>query len=220
MIFLLANLGDAFMNLRSAAWNLVQGNHLIWSVESMSKPKNEPWHKPSCKPTNDQMNHQTSNEIFNNWNMMYYFLTTFHQNEWLSVASKISKSRAIVLICVKLNWLPTPLIHSRQSVAWIVIVLITEWTNEWHSFMCGLVRSKAIVMLLSLNLDQTNGRCQIKSILILQVSRTHQKSLNYIIFNWPEKRVKTGIGVLRNNFAEVHRDSRAESVLLENSRIK
>ncbi len=189
-------------------WNL-------WASQQMNNGTNQVANPPMIKWI---IKHQM--KWFNNWNMMYYFLTTFHQNEWISVASKTSKSRAIVLICVKLNWLPTPLIRSRQSVAWIMIVLITEWTNEWHSFMCGLVRSKAIVMLLSLNLDQTNGRCQIKSILILLVSRTHQKSLNYTIFNWPEKWVQTGIGMLRNHFAEVHRDSRAESVQLENSRIK
>jgi hypothetical protein len=46
-IFLSANSGDAFMNLSSAAGNLVRGNHWIQFVEPMSKPTN----KPTVKPT-------------------------------------------------------------------------------------------------------------------------------------------------------------------------
>jgi hypothetical protein len=61
-IFLLANLGDAFINLSSAAGNLVRVNHLIQFAESISKLKNEPSRKPTCKPTNDLMNGQTSNQ--------------------------------------------------------------------------------------------------------------------------------------------------------------
>jgi hypothetical protein len=61
-IFLLAKLGDAFINLSSAAGYLVRVNHLIQFVESMRKPTNEPSIEPACKPTNDQMNDQTSNE--------------------------------------------------------------------------------------------------------------------------------------------------------------
>jgi hypothetical protein len=61
-IFLSANLRDAFINLSSAAGNLVWVNHWIQFVESMSKLTNEPSSKPNCKPTNDQMNGQTSNQ--------------------------------------------------------------------------------------------------------------------------------------------------------------
>ena len=55
-IFLLENLGDAFINLSSAAGNLAQENHLIQFVESISKPTIEPSSEPACKLTNDQMN--------------------------------------------------------------------------------------------------------------------------------------------------------------------
>jgi hypothetical protein len=51
--FLLENLGDAFINLSSAAGNLVWVNHLIQFVESMSKPTNESSSEPTFKPTND-----------------------------------------------------------------------------------------------------------------------------------------------------------------------
>jgi hypothetical protein len=61
-IFLLANLGDAFINLSSAAENLVWVNHWIQFVESIREPTNEPSRKPTCKPTNDLMNGQTSNQ--------------------------------------------------------------------------------------------------------------------------------------------------------------
>jgi hypothetical protein len=47
VIFLLANSGDAFMNLNSAARNLVLVNHWIQFVEPMSKPTNEPTVKPT-----------------------------------------------------------------------------------------------------------------------------------------------------------------------------
>jgi hypothetical protein len=51
-IFLLASLGDAFLNH-------AQLDHLIRYVEPMSKPTNE----PSVKPTNDRMvNDQTTNQ--------------------------------------------------------------------------------------------------------------------------------------------------------------
>jgi hypothetical protein len=50
-IFLLANLGDAFINLSSAAGNLVWVNHLIQLQQPMSDQMNEPSHKPICKPT-------------------------------------------------------------------------------------------------------------------------------------------------------------------------
>jgi hypothetical protein len=46
-IFLLAISGDAFMNLSSAAGNLVPVNHWIQFVEPMSKPMNEPNVKPT-----------------------------------------------------------------------------------------------------------------------------------------------------------------------------
>jgi hypothetical protein len=46
-IFLLENLGDAFMNLSSAAENLVPVNHWIRFVEPMSKPMKEPTGKPT-----------------------------------------------------------------------------------------------------------------------------------------------------------------------------
>jgi hypothetical protein len=58
-IFLLANLGDAFINLSSVAGNLVRVNHWIQFVESMSKPKNEPTREPRCEPTTDKINDQT-----------------------------------------------------------------------------------------------------------------------------------------------------------------
>jgi hypothetical protein len=61
-IFLLANLGDAFINLSSATGNLVQVNHWIRFVESISKPTNETSSEPTGKPTNDLMNGQTSNQ--------------------------------------------------------------------------------------------------------------------------------------------------------------
>ncbi len=61
-IFLLANLGDTFINLSSAAGNLVRVNHLIRFVESMRKPTNEPSRVLTCKPANDWMNDQISNE--------------------------------------------------------------------------------------------------------------------------------------------------------------
>jgi hypothetical protein len=61
-IFLLANLGDAFINLSSAPGNFVRVNHWIRFVESMSKPANEPSREPTCHPTNDRMNGQTSNK--------------------------------------------------------------------------------------------------------------------------------------------------------------
>ena len=48
-IFLLANLGDAFINLSSAAGNLVRVNHLIRLQQPMSDPTNE----PSCIPTGE-----------------------------------------------------------------------------------------------------------------------------------------------------------------------
>jgi hypothetical protein len=47
VIFLLENSGDAFMNLSSAAGNLVPVNHWIQFVESMSKPTNEPSSEPT-----------------------------------------------------------------------------------------------------------------------------------------------------------------------------
>ncbi len=46
-IFLSANSGDAYMNLSSAAENLVPVNYSIWFVEPMSKPTN----KPTVEPT-------------------------------------------------------------------------------------------------------------------------------------------------------------------------
>ena len=46
-IFLLANSGDAFMNLSSVAGNLAPVNHWIQFVEPMSKPTNEPTVKPT-----------------------------------------------------------------------------------------------------------------------------------------------------------------------------
>jgi hypothetical protein len=61
-IFLLANLGDAFINLSSAAGNLVWVNNWIQFVESISKMTNEPSSKLTCKPANDLMNGQTSNQ--------------------------------------------------------------------------------------------------------------------------------------------------------------
>jgi hypothetical protein len=42
----LANLGDAFINLSSAAGNLVRVNHLIRLQQPMSNPMNEPSHAP------------------------------------------------------------------------------------------------------------------------------------------------------------------------------
>jgi hypothetical protein len=45
-IFLLENSGDAFMNLSSAAGNLVSVNHLIGFVEPISKPTNKPAGEP------------------------------------------------------------------------------------------------------------------------------------------------------------------------------
>ncbi len=50
-IFLSANSGDAFMNLSSAAGNLVPVNHLIQFVEPMSKPTNEPTVEPTKQTT-------------------------------------------------------------------------------------------------------------------------------------------------------------------------
>jgi hypothetical protein len=50
-IFFLANLGDAFINLSSAAGNLVRVNHLIRLQQPMSDPMNEPSREPICKPT-------------------------------------------------------------------------------------------------------------------------------------------------------------------------
>jgi hypothetical protein len=49
MIFLLANLGDAFMNLSTATKNLVWMNLFIQFEESIKEQKN----KPSCKRTNE-----------------------------------------------------------------------------------------------------------------------------------------------------------------------
>jgi hypothetical protein len=46
-IFLLANLEDAFMNLSSAAGNLVPVNHWVRFVEPISKPTKEPTGKPT-----------------------------------------------------------------------------------------------------------------------------------------------------------------------------
>jgi hypothetical protein len=45
--FLSANSGDAFMNLSSAAGNLVPVNYWIQFVEPMIKPTNEPTGEPS-----------------------------------------------------------------------------------------------------------------------------------------------------------------------------
>jgi hypothetical protein len=50
-IFLLANLGDAFINLSSAAGNLVWINHLIQLQQPMSDPMNEPSCEPVREPT-------------------------------------------------------------------------------------------------------------------------------------------------------------------------
>jgi hypothetical protein len=50
-IFLSANLGDAFINLSSAAGNLVRINHLIQLQQPMSNTMNEPSRKPIHKPT-------------------------------------------------------------------------------------------------------------------------------------------------------------------------
>jgi hypothetical protein len=47
VIFLLANSGDAFMNLSSASGDLVPVNHLIQFVEPMSKLANKPTGKPT-----------------------------------------------------------------------------------------------------------------------------------------------------------------------------
>jgi hypothetical protein len=47
VIFLLANSEDAFINLSSAAVDLVLVNHLIRFVEPMSKPTNKPTGKPT-----------------------------------------------------------------------------------------------------------------------------------------------------------------------------
>ncbi len=46
-IFLLANLGDAFMNLSSAAGNLVPTKHWIQFLEPMSKSTKESTGKPT-----------------------------------------------------------------------------------------------------------------------------------------------------------------------------
>jgi hypothetical protein len=45
-IYLSANSGDAFMNLSSAAGDLVPMNHLIQFVEPIRKPTNEPTSEP------------------------------------------------------------------------------------------------------------------------------------------------------------------------------
>ncbi len=70
---------------------------------------------------------------FNNWNRMHCFLTTFHQNKWLSVTRERRKSRVTVLICLKLNVLPTPLMHLRQLIAWITITIKIK-VNIWVTF--------------------------------------------------------------------------------------
>ena len=51
VIFLLANLGDAFINLSSAAGNPVRVNHLIQLKQPMSDPMNEPSRKSIREPT-------------------------------------------------------------------------------------------------------------------------------------------------------------------------
>ena len=50
-IFLLANLGNAFINLSSATGNLVWVNHLIQLQQPMSNPMNEPSREPIREPT-------------------------------------------------------------------------------------------------------------------------------------------------------------------------
>jgi hypothetical protein len=50
-ILLLANLGDALINLSSAAGNLVWVNHLIELQQPMRDPMNEPSCKLICEPT-------------------------------------------------------------------------------------------------------------------------------------------------------------------------
>jgi hypothetical protein len=53
--FLLANSGDAFMNLSSAAGNLVPVNHWIRFVEPMSKSTNEPTGEPTIQLEQDAL---------------------------------------------------------------------------------------------------------------------------------------------------------------------
>jgi hypothetical protein len=62
-IFFSASYANAFASLSPVARNQVWVNHLIPFQESMSKSTNEPSCELICKPTNDQINDQTTHEM-------------------------------------------------------------------------------------------------------------------------------------------------------------
>ncbi len=62
VIFLSANSGDAFMNLSSAAGNLVPVNHLIRFVEPMSKPTIKPTDEPTKQTTSKRGKYSLSEQ--------------------------------------------------------------------------------------------------------------------------------------------------------------
>ncbi len=138
VIFLLARSGDAFMNLlfRWIIWFNLRNQWANWWMNQIT-------HQLGNQPTIKWMiKHQM--KWFSNWNRIYCFLTTLYKNEWLSVISGISKSRVKVLICFKLNLLPTPLLHLRQSMAWITITIKSQWIIKWQSKISKIMRSREI----------------------------------------------------------------------------
>jgi hypothetical protein len=88
-IFLLANLGDAFINLSSATGNLVRVNHLIWLQQPMSDPMNEPSREPIRKPT-EQMDLDA--ELPNNLSPKVTWVRYSEQRQDAELPSKIIDS--------------------------------------------------------------------------------------------------------------------------------
>ena len=88
-IFLSANLGDAFINLSSAAGNLVRVNHLIRLQQPMSDPMNEPSCKPICKPTKQM---DLDAELSNNLSPKKTRVTYSEQRQDAELPSKIIDS--------------------------------------------------------------------------------------------------------------------------------
>ena len=143
-IFLLANLGDTFINLSSAAGYLVRVNHLIWFVESMSKPTNKSSSEPTWKPTNDQMNDQTSNEKIQQLEQDA-LLPDNLSSKWVTFSNM-----GEIKIQSDSPDLSQTQFTSNTSYAFEAVNGVNhdhdklQWILEWHSKISGIVRSRAI----------------------------------------------------------------------------
>jgi hypothetical protein len=109
-IFLLANSGDAFMNLNSAAGNLVPVNHWIQFVEPMSKPTNEPTFKPTKQA-------ELPNILTSKWGKY-------------SLSEKLDAELPSKITVLITQFFSDTSYTLRQSMAWVTFTLNIKWPIE------------------------------------------------------------------------------------------